>query len=232
MAGPAEDRTDNREEHPARPDLAGRVYVAFLALLQIVMAVELVLLVLDEQWQSALIVVGIMFLIVTPLVLAPRFEVRIPAEFQLLVVAFVFASLFLGETLSYYERYAWWDTALHVSSSLLLGVFGFLLVYVLNEHRRIELQLKASFVALFAFLFAVAVGTIWEIFEYAMDQAFGMNMQKSGLDDTMWDLIFATVSAGAIALFGWWYMLRPEHSFIENWIHKFIQRNPRLFRRG
>lgn len=217
--------------HP-RADKAARIYLGFLALLQLIMGVEFVLLLIDQQWRSAALVLGVMVLIMTPAVLAPRFAVRIPAEFQLMTVAFVFASLFLGETLSYYERFTWWDTVLHASSSLLLGVFGFLLVYVLNEHRRIELQLKPGFVALFAFLFAVSVGTMWEIFEFAMDELFGMNMQKSGLVDTMWDLVFATVSAAAIALFGWWYMLRPEHSFIENWVHKFIERNPRLFRRG
>lgn len=35
----------------------------------------------------------------------------------------------------------------------------------------------------------MAIGGIWEIFEFAMDQVFGMNMQKSGLIDPMWDLI-------------------------------------------
>ena len=29
------------------------------------------------------------------------------------------------------------------------------------------------------------IGAVWEIFEYGMDQTFGLNMQKSGLDDTM-----------------------------------------------
>jgi hypothetical protein len=29
---------------------------------------------------------------------------------------------------------------------------------------------------------------------------------------------------------GWWYTKRHERSFIEAWIGKFIERNPRLFR--
>jgi uncharacterized membrane protein YjdF len=92
-------------------------------------------------------------------------------------------------------------------------------------------------VALFAFLFAVAVGALWEIYEFGMDQLVGTNMQKpmlgdpSGLTDTMWDLIVDTLGAFAVSAFGWWYMKKGQRSFIEDWIHKFIAKNPRLFLR-
>lgn len=104
-------------------------------------------------------------------------------------------------------------------------------VYVLSENRAIDMQIRAGFVAFFAFLFAVSVGTLWEIFEFLMDQLFGSGMQSGGLNDTMWDLILDTVGAAAISVFGWWHLHRDEHSFIETWVQKFIRRNPRLFRR-
>jgi uncharacterized membrane protein YjdF len=163
--------------------------------------------------------------------------VKIPAEMQALAVLFLFASFFLGEIQRYYERITWWDQALHVASGLLLGVLGFLLVYVLNANKRIDLHLRPGFVALFAFLFAVSVGTLWELFEFAMDSFFGMNMQKtrfndpSGLTDTMWDLFVDMLGALAISIYGWWYLNDPEQSFIERWIAKFIARNPGLFKR-
>jgi uncharacterized membrane protein YjdF len=125
---------------------------------------------------------------------------------------------------------------LHASSGLLLGIVGFLLIYVLNENERVDVHMRPRFVALFAFLFAVAVGAIWEIFEFSMDSAFGTTMQKpmlgdaSGLTDTMWDLGVDTVGAFLISALGWWYMKRKTRSFIEVWIRRFIDRNPRLFR--
>ena len=118
-----------------------------------------------------------------------------------------------------------------------MGILGFLLVYVLNENKRIDIHMRPRFVAVFAFLFAVTVGTLWEIFEFAMDQVIGTNMQKpmlgdpSGLTDTMRDMIVNTLGALAISALGWWYMERNERSFIEVWIGRFIERNPRLFRR-
>lgn len=231
-----------RSETPSPPpggraiDLPARVHRGVVAVLQLVMAVELVLVLLDRQWSTAVLVLFIMALTLVPAAIGRRFRVHVPPEFQVLAVVFVFAALFLGEIRSYYERIWWWDIALHASSGLLLGIVGFLLVYVLNESRRVDLHLRPRFVALFAFLFAVSAGVLWEIFEFAMDRIAGTRMQKpmlgdpSGLTDTMWDLIVDALGALSVSVFGWWYMVRREHSFIEAWIRKFIERNPRLFR--
>ena len=119
-----------------------------------------------------------MAVILAPVVLRDRLPVKLPAEMLLVALVFIFAALFLGEMRSYYQRIWWWDTALHMSSGFLLGIFGFLLVYVLNESRNIGVFMRPRFVAFFAFLFAVAVGAGWEIFEFTMDRMFGLHMQK------------------------------------------------------
>jgi uncharacterized membrane protein YjdF len=221
---------------PGEPDVATRIHRWIAVAVALVMSGDVALLLYDRQWQSAFLVFMIMALILAPTLLRDRLPVRIPAEFQVLALVFSFATLFLGEVREYYERIWWWDIALHTMSGLQLGVLGFLLVYVLNEHKRVEMHLRPRFVAFFAFLFAVAVGAIWEIFEFAMDEIFGADMQKamfddaSGLTDTMWDLIVDTLSALAISLMGWWYMHHRARSFIDRWILKFIDRNPGLFR--
>ena len=213
-----------------------RVRLGVLLMLQTVMAIELVLLLTQGIWVSAAWLLAIMVITGAPAIFGHRLPVRIPAEYELLAILFVFGALFLGEFRSYYERFWWWDIALHASSGLLLGILGFLLVYVMNESKRIDLHMRAGFVALFAFVFAVAVGTFWEIFEFAVDQVFGTTMQKpmlgdpSGLTDTMWDLIVDALGALVISAFGWWHMKRNKRSFVDVWIDRFIERNPRLFR--
>ncbi|MEO7938560.1 MAG: hypothetical protein ABIR55_08045 [Burkholderiaceae bacterium] len=200
------------------------------------MAAELVALLLQSSWASAVWLLAIMAVTAAPALLGDRLPVRIPAEYELLTILFVFAALFLGEFHSYYERYWWWDIALHTVSGLLLGIVGFLLVYMLNESRHTDMHMRAGFVAMFAFAFAVTAGTAWEIFEFAMDQLFGMQMQKpmlgdpSGLTDTMWDLIVDALGAAVISSFGWWHMRRNRPSFIEVWIDRFVERNPQLFK--
>ncbi len=213
-----------------------RLQLGILLLLQAVMALELVLLLTQGLWVSSVWLLAIMVVTGAPALLGHRLPVRIPADYELLTILFVFGALFLGEFRSYYERFWWWDIALHASSGLLLGILGFLLVYVLNEDKRIDLHMRPGFVALFAFVFAVAVGTLWEIFEFAVDQIAGTTMQKpmlgdpSGLTDTMWDLIVDALGALVISAFGWWHMKRKQRSFVDSWIDRFIERNPQLFR--
>jgi uncharacterized membrane protein YjdF len=165
--------------------------------------------------------------------------VYIPPQFQLLAIAFIFASLFLGEVGGFYTRFWWWDIVLHTGSGFLLGIIGFLLVHVLNETEKIGVYLKPGFVAFFAFLFSVGTGALWEIFEFGMDSLVGMNMQKgmlgdeSGLTDTMFDLMVDTLGALVIAVLGFKYLRTAgTKSFLERWIADFIARNPHLFRRN
>jgi hypothetical protein len=192
----------------------------------------IVFLFLQARYQAAIevfIILGVTFL---PVVLGNRFQVRIPHEFETLAVVFVYLSLFLGEVQGYYLRFWWWDLVLHAGAGFLLGIVGFLLVYVLNEKEDVELDLQTKFVALFAFFFAMGMAALWEIFEFAMDQLFAMNMQKSGLVDTMWDLIVDGIGAGIISILGWWFLqTRSRDSFLEQWIDSFIHKNPRLFNR-
>jgi uncharacterized membrane protein YjdF len=221
------------------PRVSGSIHRRITLFLQLVLLVGLVLSLLQRQWMTAISVGGIMVVTLFPLILGRRFRVFVPPEFEVLAIVFVFASLFLGEVRGYYGRFWWWDVALHTASGFLLGILGFLLVHVLNEKEEIELHMKPSFVAFFAFLFAVGMGAIWEVFEFGMDQLFGMNMQKemlgdpSGLTDTMWDLIVDTIGAAVIALMGYGYLMTAgNESFLEQWIERFVRSNPRLFGRG
>jgi hypothetical protein len=199
----------------------------FTRVLHYVLGASIIVSLALGSWLTAAITTGILLLALAPSVLGARFNVTIPAEFELLAVLLIFASLFLGEVHGYYERFWWWDLLLHLGSGLLFGILGFLLAYTLNQRQLGELDLQPSFVALFAFAFAVALGTMWEIFEFGMDQLFGLNMQKSGLVDTMWDLIIDAAGAIVMSLLGWGYLrTREVDSFLERWIEKYLEANP------
>jgi uncharacterized membrane protein YjdF len=225
------------ERLPATPDRARRIRGWVMRILHLTMTLGFLLALYERQWLNAVIIVAILALMMAPRYVGRHLRVEIPAEFEMLAVVFVYASLFLGEVYGYYQRFWWWDIALHATSGLLLGIAGFLLIYVLNENEDVDVHMQPRFIAFFAFLFAVAMGALWEIFEFGMDQLFGMNMQKpmlgdpSGLTDTMWDLIVDTAGALVISVVGWAYLKRNAKSFIDIWIDKFIEKNPRLFGR-
>ena len=99
-----------------------------------------------------------------------------------------------------------------------------------------DVEGRPAFVALFAFFFAVAVGAVWEVFEFGMDRFFGTDMQPataydpSGLTDTIDDLIVDTIGAAIVSLAGWRYLTRAREPRVDDWARRFIQRNPQIFR--
>jgi uncharacterized membrane protein YjdF len=225
--------TDSDPSPPRPSQLAWRAHLFILIALQGVMAVQLVLLLAREDWMNAFLVAATMILTAAPALF--RLPVEIPSEVQIVAVLFIFCTLFLGEVRGYYELFWWWDATLHTGSGLLLGMFGFMLVYMLNEDRHVDLHMRPGFVAFFAFFFAVGIGAIWEIFEFAMDQSFGTNMQPatkhdpSGLTDTIHDLIVDTAGAAVVAIGGWRYLARPHAARVDAWAARFIRRNPQIF---
>lgn len=214
-----------------------RMYFAIFCALQLIMVVELAFLAVAGRWQHAFIVGAVVVAFLVPVLLRRGREPLLPPEIHIFVVLFVFATVFLGEVRDYYERIWWWDLALHASAGILLGILGFLVVYILNADEAVDMHMRPSFLALFAFFFSMGLGALWEIFEFAMDEIFGLTMQKpmlddpSGLTDTMWDLILNAGGATLISLLGWLYIRRPRDSFLNSRIRRFIAKHPRLFER-
>ncbi|MGR8948724.1 MAG: hypothetical protein ACU84Q_11795 [Gammaproteobacteria bacterium] len=213
-------------------DISGKTNRLVTTVLKVMLVCGAILELIQGNWLAALATIGVIIVVLLPVALSRQFEVKIPPEFELLAVVFVIASLFLGEVQGYYLKFWWWDLLLHGASGLILGMFGFILVHVLNEKDDLHLSLKPSFVAFFAFLFALGVGTLWEIMEFTVDHFFATNMQKSGLADTMGDLIVDGIGAMIISVLGYFYLRTiGSDSFLERWIQHFIQMNRHLFRK-
>lgn len=178
------------------------------------------------DWGSVFVITLIIVVTLIPLRLSTRFKFFIPTEIEVMSVAIIYASLYLGEIGNFYETYWWWDILLHSSSGFLFGMFGFLAIWVMNEDPKVHLKLSPLFMSVFAFSFSIVAGVIWEVFEFAMDQLFGLNMQKSGLVDTMWDLIVVCMGAFVVAIFGYGYLKFGRKSIASRWFENFVDSNP------
>jgi len=165
-----------------------------------------------------------------PVFFANRFEVRLPHGFFAAVVFFTLGTIFLGEAFDFYGRYWWWDILLHMGSAVGFGLIGFIFMLRLFEGDRYAAPPWAM--AFFAFCFAVMIGAVWEVFEFAMDQIFGLNMQKSGIVDTMGDLIVDGIGGfiGAAAGFAW--LKGKEKGGLTGQISEFVRENRGWFRRN
>ena len=113
---------------------------------------------------------------------------------------------------------------LHSFSGIILGNIGYALVSYLNSSTNVDLNLSPTFVALFTFCFALAIGALWEIYEFAMDSFFGLNMQRTGLDDTMKDLILDTLGAMLFSVLGYYHQI-GRINLISKYIVKLDDKN-------
>ena len=149
-----------------------------------------------------------------PTVITRHFKLMVPGVMCILYYVFLYCAIFLGEIFSFYYRIPVWDSILHAMSAAMLSTLGFILVDWLNKDEHVKLSMNPLFVSLFAFSFALMIGTLWEIYEFSFDSILGLNMQKARLEDgtplignaaltdTMKDLIIDAIAALAVAVIG------------------------------
>lgn len=183
-----------------------------------------------SQWLAVFVSSAALFLTFLPSLIAHNYTINLPVEFELSGVIFIYLSLILGNLRGYYDKFWWWDNILHTSAGIAFGFIGFLIVYILYKAGKINT--KPIFLAMFAFLFALSLGALWEIFEFNMDNAFHTNMQRreTNIIDTMNDLTEDAFGALLISLSGFFYVRGVKGSGLFDYlVRRFLRRNPHLF---
>lgn len=191
-------------------------------LVRIILIVLFIIGIITREYGQFLVIILTFILTYYPSILAKRFGVYLPARLELVITLFIFAAQVLGEVGDFYNKIPWWDTMLHTTSGVILGLVGFLFVYLLNEKGDANVNLSPVFVVIVAFCFALTMGVFWEFFEYGADRLLGYNMQKfrmpgqDGLVDTMNDLIVDAVGALVACIGGWIYMKKEKDTLFND----------------
>jgi hypothetical protein len=215
-------------DEPADERRQRNVYLGLTFAIQTLIAVGLVLFVLKRDWENVFLATLVILLTLVPGFLFRRYRVFIPPEFQLISAAFIFLSLFLGSAFDFYYRYWWWDIVLHTSSGFLLGIVGFVALFVLNGTSRLPAGMSPSFICFFGVTFAVTLGVVWEVIEFVVDclaPAVNMQSRETGVYDTMQDLIVDTLGAIVVAAMGYAYLKSGRFSFLATGVNGFVQSN-------
>ena len=197
--------------------------------IQAVLLLECIAALFTQAWSAVFVAAATLALTFLPQRFARFFGIRLPRSVLTAIVLFIFATLFLGEVADFYVKFWWWDVALHFLSALSFAMLGFLFIFMLFEGDRYAAPPWA--LAMLAFCVSLSIGALWEVFEFAMDQFFGMNMQKSGLVDTMKDLIIDTSGATIGAISGFLYLKGRQIGGIGPMIDEFITSNKSWYRK-
>lgn len=206
---------------------AHRTKIMAAAISGLLLCVVLVGWFIVNDWTLVLIGAVTLGLSISPYVFAKRLGVELPLAYLALTLLFAFASIFLGEVFEFYERVWWWDLFLHLTSGIGFGLIGFLLVFIMFKGDRYAAPRLA--ICGMSFVFAVAIGTFWELFEFGMDEFLDKSMQKTGRDDTMTDILMNTLGAGLGSLFNYSYLLGDRSGLPSRLLHVFIKNNAHLY---
>jgi len=163
---------------------------------------------------------------VLPSMIERTFRITLPVEVDLVLTTFIFAHFVLGEAGNYYNRFWFFDLILHSSSGILIGMVGFVVMYFFLYSSKV--RANPFLVSVFCVSFSLAAGALWEIIEFGIDSIFGFNMQKTGLVDTMSDLIVDFLGACVVGFWVYRYLKKDEDGLVKLMINRFIQYNLRL----
>jgi len=144
-----------------------------------------------------------------PSIVERNYRVTLPFELDLLITLSLFLHTFLGEGMDFYQRFAHWDKLLHLYGGSVVAVLAFVTVYTLHYTHKVRLSIPL--IGFFTVIFALAVGALWEIGEFTVDNVF-MRQTQDNLADTMWDLIDDLVGGTVAAALGMLYVRYTNHA--------------------
>jgi hypothetical protein len=148
-----------------------------------------------------------------PSLIEKKWKFDIPSTMHVVFILFIFAGVFLGEFRRFHFSVSNFDKWLHIISGGALAAISFSLISLLDE--RDIVKMNPLFIALFSFSFALMIGVLWEVYEFAWDFHFDFNMQKYATDsgellmgkealyDTMMDFVADAIGAFSVSLLGY-----------------------------
>lgn len=152
-----------------------------------------------------------------PVFLEKVFYIKIDSLGSILYFTAIFMSIYLGSELKFYDKYSWWDRAIHFMFGIVFVSFGIVIASKMSVAGKFSMLF-------FSFTLSTTLHALWEVAEYLVDciahtdhQRWQKNystinhvsekaIQPAGLVDTMNDIIICMIST-IIACMVWWFIL-------------------------
>jgi hypothetical protein len=111
-----------------------------------------------------------------------------------------------GSEQNFYGTVWWWDHLTHALSSSVVAAVGYATARALDVHSE-RIHLPSRFMFVYILIFVLAFGVLWEVIEFGLGaaaRAMGNTalLTQHGLEDSMLDLIFDSIGAVVVAVWG------------------------------
>lgn len=168
-------------------------------LFEIILIVAAIINIVTRQWKNLTLTLLAIVCLTLPFLISRIANIKnivLPSSFQSITLIFVFLAQYLGEIKKFYQIFWWWDLLLHAIFGSYAVIIALCLIRgTIRKRQEITKQRFTLFAIIFAFSFSVALGILWELFEFTGDYIFKTNMVKGGLEDTSTDLLIKVLAA-------------------------------------
>jgi hypothetical protein len=110
------------------------------------------------------------------------------------------------ELTNFYRQVWWWDHVTHALSASVVAAAGYSAARAIDLHDD-EVDLPPRFMTVFILVVTLAFGVFWEVIEFVIGEAAvvlggGPVLTQYGLGDTLLDLVFDSIGAVVVAVWG------------------------------
>ncbi|MDY6965125.1 MAG: hypothetical protein SVM80_04040 [Halobacteriota archaeon] len=134
-----------------------------------------------------------------PTILKRDFKITLPWSLDLLMASALLLHVG-GYIFGVYNLIPGYDTITHFFSSIFVSFMAFVIIYILDEYWE-GLRMDTYAMGFVVIIFTMAMGAVWELFEWAVDSLFGIDLQW-GLQDTMMDLLVDSIAGVIMGIVG------------------------------
>jgi hypothetical protein len=111
-----------------------------------------------------------------------------------------------GSEQNLYGQLWWFDHVTHALSSSVVAAVGYATARALDRHSP-NIHFPRQFMFVYILLFVLAFGVFWEVIEFGLGELARWQgntalLTQHGLDDSMLDLVFDTIGAIVVAIWG------------------------------
>lgn len=169
-------------------------------------------------WHLLFANVLLLILLFLPFLLKKRYELRIPSEFELVILFFTVISFFLGNIRGF---------IIQAFFGIALGFIGFAIMLLLFHNSKIKTNY--FLIIVFSFSVSVAIGVSVELAKYYLKMFLDYSNLNSDHTYTMTNLTLVAIGSLLSSIIGYIYMKGYRTKLMKEMVLKLKKTNPNFF---
>ncbi len=188
----------------------------FSLAIKLILILSIINAISNQLWYIMSTNIFLLILMLIPQIVK-KYQIKIPAEFEWLLLIFVIFTLFLGKI---------GGIIVPIFFGIAIAMIGFMVLAILYSNNQIK---KDYFlIILFTFSFTIAFGFLLELLKYYLKIFLGQEINIGIYKFSMQNMTFVIIGAVIASIVGYIYM-SSEKGLIRQAVKKILEENPKIF---